>query len=322
MKRTSHIFCSVIALILLTSPFAQSSGDIPTSPDSCITEETFDIEEHEDDPQSASDETDDSLSPTPSPDISIADDGDTTSIEQESSPEPTVSQILPKEIEASPEPSEIAEEIPITINSFAISPSELRFTLDEKGTLSDIQMLLPNTLPVMLSDGQSMDLDVSWVCTEDYQETTLDSYTFDVQWSGYALSDDVVPPQAILTLNAADALPTNTDRYSIIIPSQISINSETLTATLKLTASEMDMSQDKSILVNIASQNGFSLQSSENTIPYSVTSCKTGESLGNGDTAAQFSEEGSCELHLELLEAPEYYGTFTDVLTFSISLNE
>ena len=216
----------------------------------------------------------------------------------------------------------IAEEIPITIDSFAVSPGELRIALDEKGTLSDIQALLPNTLPVTLSDGQAIDLDVSWICTEDYEQTALDSYTFIAQWSGYALSDGVETPQVLLTLTAASVPPTDTDQYSIIIPSQVSIDSGTFAATLKLTASEMDMPEYKSIRINIASQNDFSLQSSENTIPYSVTSCKTGELLGNGDTAAQFSEEGSCELHLELLETPEYYGTFTDVLTFSISINE
>ena len=72
---------------------------------------------------------------------------------------------IPKETESSP---------PVIV---AFGTSEGSLTIP-KGTLEAVLAQLPSSVQVTLEDGQTVDVAASWECTDDYENTEYERYTF------------------------------------------------------------------------------------------------------------------------------------------------
>ena len=61
----------------------------------------------------------------------------------------------------------------------------------EKGTLEEIKQQLPESILVYLEDGEDV-IDCDWYCTDDYENTDFDVYSFELKLpKGYELADDL-----------------------------------------------------------------------------------------------------------------------------------
>lgn len=138
--------------------------------------------------------------------------------ETEEESEPTAETESEPEQESNPEqPQETGEEngvdgAVIFLSGFAPLPEEYReLVLEQKGTLSEAVARMPVSLTAYLKrqEGETgeesqehdrIEVPVSWQCSQDYENTALDSYTFlpVVNAAGYAFAEDIQELPAIL----------------------------------------------------------------------------------------------------------------------------
>lgn len=213
----------------------------------------------------------------------------------------------------------------LTITGFVVEDNALFITLTQKGTVDTVLGLLPNTLAALFSDGQQLNISVLWMCTDNYDQTEFDTYTFVPVWDEYDLADGVISPKATVNIdNTIDILSDppldNPERYTITIPSQISLNSELYTGQIEIIANGINLSEGKSIQITVVSKNDFVLHSNEGSIPYEVHASDTNQLIQNGDIAAVFHADGKCRVNVSVPYIPEVSGVYVDTLTFAISI--
>lgn len=143
-----------------------------------------------------------------------------TESETEKESEPTAETESEPEQESNPEQSlETGEEngvdgAVIFLSGFAPLPEEYReLILEQKGTLSEAVARMPASLTAYLkgAEGETeteaeteesgrVEVPVSWQCSQDYENTELDSYTFQpvVNAAGYALAEEMQERPVIL----------------------------------------------------------------------------------------------------------------------------
>lgn len=100
----------------------------------------------------------------------------------------------------------------IYLSGFAPVPEEYReLVLEQKGTLSEAVAKMPASLTAYLKrpegetgegpeEQERIEVSVSWQCSQDYENTELDSYTFQpvVNAAGYALAEEMQERPVIL----------------------------------------------------------------------------------------------------------------------------
>ena len=116
---------------------------------------------------------------------------------------------------------------------------------------------------------------------------------------------DVVKAEAI------NEQTTDTSGYTITIPSEISVSTDT-------TNFDISAGLDKStqIIITASSQNGFNLTNRDDTIPYSISDNLTTLSNSRPDISNTVSQ--SLNIFIDKSKNPMYGGDYKDTLTFNI----
>lgn len=109
--------------------------------------------------------------------------------------------------------------------------------------------------------------------------------------------------------------------YTITIPQTIAIDAEQLTVDATISASNVKLAQGEEITVTINSDDGFVLTSAESAeAAYTV---KVGETeINAGDEVATFTNDQitAATLTFSVDATPEYAGTYTDTVTFTVAV--
>lgn len=105
--------------------------------------------------------------------------------------------------------------------------------------------------------------------------------------------------------------------YIVNIPSTIALDSETLTGTLVISASEIE--PGTCVVITMSSQNDYKLVSEKAALNYEVRR-SDGVKLAENVPAALFTSAGSKTLTLTVTDVPKVNGNYSDKLSFHIDV--
>lgn len=112
--------------------------------------------------------------------------------------------------------------------------------------------------------------------------------------------------------------------YTIVIPSQVSLNSDKSVSSATIEAKNVRLRKNVKLVVTLGDKaEGVGLQGGEqdDTVAYKIykDSAATNE-LTNGSEACSFQKNGSSSVYFKLTGTPRYAGTYYDIISFRVNL--